>query len=141
MMFMESPTVLATFGVGQVLWAFLVFFFWIIWFYLLIIVFGDIFRSRDLSGAGKAVWALFVVLLPYLGVFVYLLIRGGEMHERAAAAAQAQDAAFRQYVQDAAATGGGAQGAADELARLDNLKQRGVISEEEFQRLKAKVDS
>jgi len=82
---------LATFGEGQVLYSFLVFFFWIIWIYLLIIVFGDIFRSHDLSGVGKAIWALFVVVLPYLGVFIYLLFRGGKMHEHAVADAQAQD--------------------------------------------------
>ena len=74
---------LATFGVGQVLWAFLVFFFWIIWIWLLIAVFSDLIRSHDLSGLGKAVWALVIILLPYLGVFLYLIFRGGKMHERA----------------------------------------------------------
>jgi len=131
---------LATFREGQVLYSFLVFFFWIIWIYLLIIVFGDIFRSHDLSGVGKAIWALFVVVLPYLGVFIYLLFRGGKMHEHAVADAQAHDQAFRQYVRNAAdepANGG----PADELARLADLKERGVISDVEFERLKAKVVS
>ncbi len=134
---------LATFGDGQVFWSFLVFFFWIIWIWLAITVFVDIFRSRDLSGVGKMVWVLLVVLIPYLGVFAYLLLRGGKMHERAMEAAQAQDKAFRQYVQDAAGSGNGHNGhsTADELSRLADLKERGVISDEEFERLKAKAVS
>jgi hypothetical protein len=105
---------------------------------LAITVFIDIFRSRDLSGVGKMVWVLLVVLVPYLGVFAYLLLRGGKMHERAVEAAQAQDKAFRHYVQDAAGTGNG-HSAADELTRLADLKERGVISDTEFERLKAKA--
>ena len=132
---------LATFGDGQVFWAFLVFFFWIIWFWLLIVVFSDLFRSQDLSGLSKALWAFGVILLPYLGVFLYLVFRGGKMHERALAAAQAQDAAFRQYVQETADAGDGGRTPADELARLEDLKRRGVISDAEFDRLKAKVVS
>ena len=128
---------LATFGDGQVFWSFLVFFFWIIWIWLAITVFVDIFRSHDLSGVGKAAWVLFVVLVPYLGVLAYLLIRGGKMHERAVQAAQAQDQAFRQYVRSAAGSSNG--GTADELERLADLKKRGVINDEEFERLKAKA--
>jgi Phospholipase_D-nuclease N-terminal/Short C-terminal domain len=131
--------VLATFGDGQVFWAFLVFFFWIIWLWLLIAVLSDLFRSRDLSGFGKAMWAFGVILLPYLGVFLYLIFRGGKMHERAVAAAEAQDAAFRQYVQEAA--DGDGRRASEELARLDDLKRRGVISDAEFDSLKRKVVS
>jgi hypothetical protein len=131
--------VLAQFGDGQVFWSFLVFFFWIIWIWLAITVFVDIFRSRDLSGVAKAIWVLFVVLVPYIGVLAYLLIRGGKMHERAVDAAQAQDQAFRQYVRDAAGTGGNGQSAADELSRLADLKDRGVISDAEFDRLKAQT--
>jgi hypothetical protein len=128
--------VLAQFGDGQVFWSFLVFFFWIIWIWLAITVFVDIFRSRDLSGVGKALWVLFVVLVPYIGVLAYLLIRGGKMHERAVEAAQAQDKAFREYVRDASGNG---QSAADELNRLADLKQRGVITDAEFDRLKART--
>lgn len=131
---------LATFGEGQVLWTFLVFFFWIIWFWLLIVVFGDLFRSSDLSGWAKAAWTFGVILLPYLGVFLYLLFRGGKMHERAIATAKAQDQAFRQYVQEAAGEGDGRK-PADELAKLEELKQRGVISDAEFSKLKDKVVS
>ena len=129
---------LATFGDGQVFWAFLVFFFWIIWIWLLITVFADLFRSEDLSGWGKAAWALGVIVLPYLGVFLYLVVRGGRMHERTVAAAQAQESAFRQYVQEAA-SGSDGHGPADELARLDDLRRRGVISEAEFESLKGRL--
>lgn len=87
---------LAIFGEGQVLWAFLVFFFWIIWILLAIAVFIDIFRSPDLSGPAKALWVLVVLLLPYIGVFIYLLIRGGQMYEHAVEHADAEDRAFRE---------------------------------------------
>lgn len=93
---------LATFGDGQVFWAFLVFFLWIIWVFLLIAVFFDIFRSPDLSGLGKALWVLGVLLLPYLGVFVYLVLRGGKMHERERASAEVQDRAFREHMRQLA---------------------------------------
>jgi hypothetical protein len=84
----------------------------------------------------KAIWTIFVVIMPYLGVFVYLLARGGKMHEHAAQAAQAQDAATRAYIQNAVATG---PSATDQLAQLSNLKAQGVIDDAEFQKMKAKV--
>lgn len=132
---------LATFGDGQVFWAFLMFFAWVIWIWLLIVVFSDLFRSSDLSGWGKAAWVVGILVLPYLGVFLYLIFRGGKMHERAVAAAQAQDEAFRNYVRDAAVTGGHGSKPADELSKLEDLKRRGVITDAEFERLKAKVVS
>ena len=73
---------LAEFGTGQVFWSFLWFFIFIIWIYLLIFIFSDIFRSRDLSGWGKALWSIFVIILPYIGIFAYLIVRGGSMVER-----------------------------------------------------------
>ena len=91
---------LAEFGSGQVFWSMLWFFLFFIWIWLLIVVFGDIFRSPDLGGWGKALWSLFIIFLPYLGVFVYLIARGHKMHEHAAQAAAAQDAAMRRYVQE-----------------------------------------
>jgi hypothetical protein len=130
---------LATFGDGQVFWSFLVFFFWIIWIWLLIVVFSDLFRSPDLSGWGKAAWTVGILLLPYLGVFLYLIFRGGKMHERAVASAEAQEKAFRQYVRDTAGSGGDGSTAAEELSKLEDLKRRGVISDAEFDQLKAKV--
>ena len=80
------------------------FFLLIIWFWLLIIIFSDIFRSRDLSGWAKALWSIFVIILPFLGIFSYLIVRGGKMHERAEQAAQAQQNAFDSYVKQAAGT-------------------------------------
>ena len=126
----------ANFGTGEVFLEMLYFFCFIIWIWLLIIVFADIFRSHDLSGWGKALWTIFVIILPYLGVFVYLIARGHKMSEHAAQAAQAQDAAARAYIQSAAGSG---TSTADELARLADLKAQGVIDENEFQQLKAKA--
>jgi hypothetical protein len=114
------------------LWFFLFF----IWIWILITVFADIFRSHDLSGWAKALWVIFVIVFPYLGVFVYLIARGNKMSEHAQEAVQAQDAAARQYIKEAA---GGSP--ADELARLADLKAKGVIDDAEFQRLKAKAIS
>ena len=128
--------VLAQFGTGQVFWSMLYFFLFFIWVWLLITVFSDIFRSQDLSGWGKALWSIFVIFMPYLGVFVYLIARGHKMGEHALEAAQAQDQAFRAYVQDAAA---GAPSDADQLAKLAQLHDQGVIDDAEFQKLKAKA--
>ena len=127
---------LAEFGTGQVFWSMLWFFLWFIWIWMLIAVFGDIFRSPDLSGWGKALWSIFIIFLPYLGVFVYLIARGRKMSEHAAQAAAAQEAQLRQYVQNVASTSGGA---ADEIARLADLRDNGILSEEEFQQAKAKA--
>ena len=127
---------LAEFGTGQVLWSMIWFFLFFLWIWLLIMVFSDIFRSDDLSGWGKALWTIFVIIVPYLGVFVYLIARGHKMHEHAAQAAQAQDQAMRQYIQSAAGSGGGS---ADEIARLADLRSKGVLTEEEFQQAKAKA--
>ena len=128
--------VAAEFGTGQVFWLMLWLFLFIIWFWLLIIVFSDIFRSRDLNGWAKALWTIFVILLPYLGVFVYLIARGHKMHEHAAEAAQEQDAAMRQYVKSVAGPEGGAAG---EIGRLADLRDKGVISDAEFEQGKAKA--
>jgi hypothetical protein len=129
--------VAADFGSGQVFLSFLWFFLFFIWIWLLIIVFSDIFRSPDLSGWGKALWTIFIILLPYLGVFVYLIARGKKMSEHAQQQAAAQEAQLRTYVQNVASTGGG--GSADEIAKFADLRDKGVISEEEFQAAKAKA--
>jgi hypothetical protein len=91
----------SNFGTGQVFLSMLYFFLFIIWIWLLIVVFSDIFRSSDLGGFAKALWVLFVVIVPYLGVLVYLIARGHKMHEHALQAQAAQDAAMRRYIQDA----------------------------------------
>jgi hypothetical protein len=119
----------------SVFMSFLWFFLFILWFWLLITVFADIFRSHDLGGWGKALWTIFVIFLPFLGVFVYLLARGQKMHEHAAQSAAAQDAAFKQYVQQAA----GPSSTADQLSQLADLRDRGVLSPDEFEAQKAKL--
>ncbi len=126
------------FGSGQVLWSMLWFFLFFIWIWILITVFADIFRSHDLSGWAKAIWVIFVIFIPYLGVFVYLIARGHKMSEHAQEAVAAQQAAQTKYIQEAAGTAGSP---ADELHRLADLKDRGVIDDAEFTKLKAKVVS
>ena len=126
---------LAEFGTGQVFWSMLWFFLFFIWIWLLIIVFSDIFRSHDLGGGAKALWVIFVILLPYLGVFVYLIARGHKMQEHALDAAKEQDAAFRQRVQDVTASSSASPAA--EVAKLAELRETGVISDAEFQQAKA----
>jgi ABC-type multidrug transport system fused ATPase/permease subunit len=121
----------------NVFWSMFIFFLWVIWIWILITVFIDIFRSKDLSGGAKALWFLFVLFIPLIGVLVYLIARGGKMHERAAQQAQQQDQEFRSYVQQAAASVPAST--ADQLAKLADLHDRGVISAEEFDREKAKV--
>ena len=115
----------------------LYFFLFIIWIWLLITVFIDIFRSRDMGGMAKALWVIFVIILPFLGVFVYLLARGGKMHERAAAEAAQQQQAFDSYVRQAAGTEGA--DTASQLSKLADLKSQGVITDAEFEAQKAKV--
>jgi len=119
----------------NVFWSILIFFLWVMWIWVLIMVFMDIFRSRDMSGWAKALWFVFVLLIPLIGVLVYLIVRGGKMHERAAREAQQQDQQFRAYVQQAA----GSPSSADQLAKLADLRDRGVITDGEFEREKAKV--
>lgn len=117
-------------------WAMLWFFLFFAWIWLLISIFSDIFRSDDLSGWAKAFWTIFVVVLPLLGVLVYLIARGGKMQERAAAEMAAREKATRQYIQEVSS--GGAS-TADELAKLGQLRDQGVISAEEFDAQKAKL--
>jgi hypothetical protein len=128
-------------------WTMLEFFLWILWFFLLFKILADIFRSHDMSGWAKAGWIVLVIILPFLGVLLYVIIRGRSMGERDLEQAQKADAAFKQYVRDAAAapsgSSSGSSGAAsshvDELARLADLRSSGAISDEEFQRAKDKL--
>ena len=110
-------------------------FVFLIWFWLLVIIFGDIFRSRDMGGGAKALWVIFVIVLPFLGIFVYLIARGGKMHERSAQQAVQQQKAFDAYVKQAAGSGS----TADDLAKLADLKQSGAITDAEFEAQKAKI--
>jgi hypothetical protein len=112
------------------------FFLLIIWFWLLIVVFSDIFRSHDLGGGAKALWVIFVIILPFLGIFVYLIARGGKMHERAAKQGAQQQEAFDAYVKE---TAGAGDSSPEQLAKLADLKQQGVITDAEFESQKAKI--
>ena len=116
-------------------WTIFMIFLWVIWFWILITIFIDLFRSHDLSGWVKALWFIFILLLPLIGVLVYLIARGGKMHEHQVRDTQAQEREFRRYVQETA----GSQSPADQLAKLADLRDRGVITAEEFDREKAKI--
>lgn len=118
-------------------WTMMWWFLWIAWIVLLVKVIADIFRSRDMGGFAKALWAIFVIVIPWLGVLVYLIARGDAMSERDYEQTRAQESAFRSYVQDAAGSGVG--GTADELTKLAELKAQGVLSEAEFAQQKAKL--
>jgi ABC-type multidrug transport system fused ATPase/permease subunit len=115
----------------------LYFFLFVIWIWLLITVFVDIFRSHDMGGWAKALWVIFVIILPFLGVFVYLIARGGKMHERAAQQAAEQQKQFDAYVKQTAGTAGDTT--ADQLSKLADLKSQGVITDAEFETQKAKI--
>ncbi len=112
------------------------FFLLIIWLWLLIIVFSDIFRSHDLGGVAKALWVIFVIVPPFLGIFVYLIARSGKMQERAAAQAAQQQKSFDAYVKE---TAGSTADPSEQLAKLADLKQQGVITDAEFDSQKAKI--
>jgi ABC-type multidrug transport system fused ATPase/permease subunit len=122
--------------VGEVFLSMLWFVLFFIWIWLLISVFIDIFRSHDLSGLAKALWVVGIIIVPYLGVLIYLIARGGTMHERSVKAAQDADSQFKAYVQAAAGT---SPSPASEIERLEGLRARGVINDQEFEALKAKV--
>jgi hypothetical protein len=123
-------------GVGEVVLTFLWFTMFFIWIWLAISVFIDIFRSPDMGGIHKALWVLAIFIVPFLGVLAYLIVRGGKMATHNIEAAKAQDAAMQDYIRSAAGTT-----PADELHRLAELKDRGVIDDAEFQKLKSKVVS
>jgi hypothetical protein len=115
----------------------LYFFLFVIWIWLLIMVFMDVFRSHDMGGMAKALWVIFIIVLPFLGVFVYLIARGGKMHERQAQQAAQQQQAFDQYVREAAGTSGA--DTASQLSKLADLKSQGVLTDAEFEAQKAKI--
>jgi hypothetical protein len=119
----------------DVFWTMLVFFAWVIWFWLLITVFADLFRRHDVSGWGKAGWTLFVIVLPFLGVLVYMIAQGQHMAERKAADMQASRAAFDGYVRDVATNGG----PTEQIAKAKQLLDSGAIDAAEFEQLKTKA--
>jgi ABC-type glycerol-3-phosphate transport system permease component len=118
-------------------WTMLLFFLWVMWFFLLFWILVDIFRSDDLSGWGKAGWLIFVLILPFLGVFVYSIARGKQMTEHRVRAAQQNDQAMRQYIRQTTGSAGGSS--ADELAKLAQLRDQGVLTDQEFAAQKARL--
>ena len=129
---------LAEFGTGELLWSMLWFTLFFIWIWILISCVMDIFRDHELGGWGKFGWLFFIIVLPYLGVFVYLIARGQGMAARNVKQAQANADAQRAYIQSVAGPAAGSS-TAEELAKLADLKEKGVISDEEFASLKAKA--
>jgi len=119
-------------------WTMMIFFLWFAWLWLLFRVFADIFRSHEMGGWGKALWSIFVILVPFLGVFIYVIANGRAMSERDVAAAQQRESEFQAYVRQTAGTAGGG-GGADELTKLAALRDQGVLTDEEFSAQKAKL--
>ncbi|MYS88811.1 MULTISPECIES: SHOCT domain-containing protein [Streptomyces] len=137
---MSAQTYLAyDFPLLSAFWAMLWFFLWIMWFVLLFRVVFDIFRDDSLSGGAKTGWLVFCIVLPFLGVFVYVTARGKNMGRREAAQARAQQEAFDSYVRETAKSGENRGSSVDELARLSEIRARGDISDEEFRRAKELV--
>jgi uncharacterized membrane protein len=123
----------------SVFWSMLWFFLWIMWFILLFRVIVDIFRDDKLNGWAKAGWLVFVIILPFLGVLIYVIARGKHMGQREVAQAREQQAAFDSYVRETAKGGEGRPSSADELAKLSEIRARGDITDEEFRRAKELV--
>jgi hypothetical protein len=117
----------------DVFWTMIIFFFWVIWIWIVVTVLIDIFRRHDIGGFSKALWVIFVVVLPWLGVLIYLIAQHDGMRDRSIKQAQEQKAAFDDYVRDAAG------GSADQIAKAKELLDSGAINQAEFEALKAKA--
>jgi hypothetical protein len=117
-------------------WSMMIFFLWIAWLMLLFRILADVFRSDDMGGFAKAIWLIFVIFLPFLGVFVYLISRGDGMAKRDLARAQEQQQAFNSYVREAA---GSSTSTADELSKLAGLHTQGLLTDDEFAAQKARL--
>jgi len=126
----------AEFGTGQVLWSMIWFFLFFLWIWLVITIFADIIRNHHMSGWAKALWALFIIFIPFLGILIYLIVNGGSMNERAMEDAQKQQDAADAYIRQAAGSGGST---ADELKNLADLHAAGTLSDEEYAKAKAKA--
>jgi len=125
----------AEFGLGQMLWSIMWFFLFVMWIWLVFSIFADIIRSQDQSGWAKALWTIVILFVPFLGVFIYLLVNGDKMNARSNRAAQEQQDAMQSYIRNAAGSGG----TADELARLADLHSSGSLSDDEYDAAKAKA--
>jgi len=128
--------VFAEWQVGQVFWSMLWFFVFFIWIWLLIVVFGDIFRSRDMGGWSKALWTFFIIFLPFLGVLAYLIVRGNKMGQHRIEDAQQADMAMRTYIRETVSTS-----PSSDLDALLDLRDRGVINEAEFEAMRERIAS
>jgi Short C-terminal domain/Phospholipase_D-nuclease N-terminal len=127
--------VLAAYSFGQVMWSMLVFFAWILFFWMLFAVFGDLFRRHDISGWGKAGWTILVIVLPFVGIFIYLIAEGKSMGERSMRDAQAQRSQMDSYIRSTASGGG----ASSEISQAKQLLDSGAITQAEFDQLKSKA--
>jgi hypothetical protein len=116
----------------DVLWTIFIFFIWVAWIFLLVRIISDVFRRHDIGGGKKAVWVIFIVFLPFIGVLVYLIVNGGKMTERDVEQSRTSQAQFDDYVRQTAGSGG----AAAEIARAKELLDKGAISQAEFDQLK-----
>jgi Phospholipase_D-nuclease N-terminal/Short C-terminal domain len=128
--------VLVAYTFGQVMWTMFVFFAWILFFWLLFTVFGDLFSRHDIGGGSKALWTIFVIILPFLGIFIYLIVNGKGMGERAQQKVQAQQASMDAYVKSVASS---SDSASDQISKAKALLDTGTISQAEFDQLKAKA--
>ena len=126
---------LADYSFGDVMYSMLVFFLWILWFWMLFTILGDLFSRQDISGWAKAGWSIFVIILPFLGIFVYLIAEGKKMGERAKERAQAQQTQMDNYVRSVASSGS----ATDEIAKGKQLLDSGAITQSEFDQFKNKA--
>jgi hypothetical protein len=126
---------LANYSFLDVMWTMLVFFAWVIWFWLLITVFMDVFRRHDIGGGMKALWIIFVIILPYLGVLIYLIAEHAGMAERSQKQVQQSQAQFDDYVKQVAAQGD----PAEQIAKAKALLDAGTITQAEFDQIKTKA--
>ena len=126
----------AEFGTGQVLWSILWFFLFFMWIWLVITIFADIIRAKEMSGWAKAGWTVAIIVVPFLGVLAYLIFQGNAMTDRSVAQVDAQERAFRSYVQEAAGSGASP---AEQLEKLASLHDSGKLDDAEYQQLKSKV--
>jgi hypothetical protein len=127
----------AEWGTGQVLWSILWFFLFFVWIMLIFTIFTDIIRNDDMSGWGKAIWSIFIIFLPFLGVFIYLIVNGNKMGQRQMRAAQQQEAAVQDYIRTTA----GGSSDAEQLAKLAELHNSGKLDDTEYAAAKAKIIS
>ena len=120
----------------NILWSMIIFFVWVTWIWMMILILSDVFRRQDLSGWGKAGWTVFLIVLPFLGAFIYLIAEGNNMADRRAEDVRGQQAQFDDYVKTVAGDGGGA---AAEIAKAKQLLDSGAITQTEFDQLKTKA--